>query len=366
MPTAKKKMVRTRVCLVAPCPPPYGGIAHWTSMIRRYAENRSDVELVSVDIAPRWRAIHHLNLFHRAFGGGLQLVRDMMRLLKAILHQRFDAIHLTTSGHLSVVRDVAVATVVLLFQGMLIYHIRFGRIPDIAEQSSIEWRLLHWVMRRAKRVVVIDEATLKAVQRFAPKVKVVLIPNCVNIDELPRQCESVANSRTILFIGWVTPAKGLGELIEAWKIAHPRGWKLEIVGPGSLDYRKSLVDRHEPENVEFVGELAHDAAMKRMAKCDVFVLPSYTEGFPNVIVEAMALGRPIIATDVGAIPEMLQDGAGILVKSRDVLQLAAAIEEVTGSTELREQLGLRASRRAKDCYAIDAVFERYMQIWKAV
>lgn len=335
-------------------------------MIKRYAEKRTDVELISVDIAPRWRAIHHTHILHRTFGGGVQLMRDVVRLLTTIVRQKFDAIHLTTSGHLSVVRDVAVAAVAAIFDRTLIYHIRFGRIPEIAKRNSLEWRLLHWVMRRAKRVVVIDQATLNAVQCFAPKVDAILIPNCVNVDELPKKCKSVSDSRTVLFVGWVTPAKGVGELIEAWKVATPVGWKLDIVGPGSFDYRQALIEKHEPENVEFVGELEHAEAMERMAKCDVFVLPSYTEGFPNVIAEAMALGRPIIATDVGAIPEMLQEGAGVLVKSRDAAQLAEAIRDVTESAELREELGRLASRRAKECYAIDAVFERYMQIWKSI
>ena len=65
-----------------------------------------------------------------------------------------------------------------------------------------------------------------------------------------------------------------------------------------------------------------------LSASDVFVLPSYTEGFPNVIIEAMAMGKPIIATSVGAIPEMLDEGCGVVVPPKDADSLQKALQKV--------------------------------------
>lgn len=353
-----------RVCLVAPLPPPYGGIAHWTSMVSGYAMHRKDAALVVVNTAPTWRNIHSNGLLLRAVGGGVQLLRDIARLFKALRAESFDVVHLTTSGHLASVRDLVVSYIASLFGVALIYHIRFGRIPAIARSGGLEWRLIKKVMERATFVITIDQATLQAVQQFAPGVNVCLIPNCVNIAELPQPGQGEGDKKTALFLGWVVPTKGVGELVEAWQKTRPAGWKLDIIGPVDEEYKASLVGSQSDDRVEFLGQLPHKESMERMAQCDLFVLPSYTEGFPNVVVEAMALGRPIIATTVGAIPEMLEDGAGILIESKNTGVLAEAISRATSDADLRQRLGVQARKKAMGNYTIDVVFETYVSLWK--
>ena len=354
------------VCLVSPLPPPYGGIAHWTAMMEAYSAARPDVQLVVVNTAPRWRSIHNDGVLLRAVGGGLQLLRDVVRLVRTLAGRRFDVVHLTTSGHLAAVRDLAVSYVTAIFGVGLIYHIRFGRIPAIAKADALEWRLIRRVMNRAATVILIDQATFLAVQRYAPNARVLLVPNCVNVAELPVRTAAVAEVKTALFVGWVVSTKGVGELVEAWAKLRPQGWRLEIVGPGNADYQAGLLTQFEPENLVFVGELSHAQAMVRMANCDLFVLPSYTEGFPNVVVEAMALGRPIVATDVGAIPEMLSGDAGLLVKARDSKALGEAIGRLIADSALRERIGSQAFARAMRLFTIDVVFGSHVQIWRRV
>lgn len=353
-----------RICLVAPLPPPYGGISHWTSMVSAYALGRPNVELVVVNTASRWRSIHSTGILLRAVGGSFQLLRDVISLIRTLTGSQFDAAHLTTSGQLGAVRDLIFSYITAFFGIGLVYHIRFGRIPAIAQVNSLEWKLIRRVMLRASTVILIDQATYSAVKRFVPDANAVWIPNCVNVSELPPRLEVPGEVKTALFVGWVIPTKGISELVEAWARLRPKGWRLEIVGPGDSAYQTQLLKMFQPENLVFVGELSHAEAMKRMANCDLFVLPSYTEGFPNVVVEAMALGRPTVATEVGAIPEMLEGGAGVLVKSKDSQALEEALSRVLLDSELREHLGQQASARARRLYSIDVVFNAYMQIWR--
>lgn len=354
------------ICLVAPLPPPYGGIAHWTQMVLRHASMVEGVELVAINTAPTWRSIHANGLVVRALGGALQLLRDLVRITRTLSGRRFDAIHLTTSGHLAALRDVAVSYLAGWFGVGLVYHIRFGRIPSLTGGRSLEWRLIRMVMRRAAKVILIDEATFEAVRRAEPRANAELIPNCVDMDALQQAAPREEGIRTALFVGWVVPTKGVGELVEAWTQLNPSGWRLEIAGPCDDAYRNDLLAGRAPASFRFLGPLPHAEAMRRMAACDLFVLPSHTEGFPNVVVEAMALGRPIIATDVGAIPQMLADGAGILVKSKDVDALVCALERAIGDQGLRGQMAARALERANRLYTIEVVFGAYERIWRSV
>jgi glycosyltransferase involved in cell wall biosynthesis len=351
------------VCLVAPIPPPYGGIAHWAQLLLRYAATRPDVQFDVVDIAPRWRAIHDLALWKRVVGGGAQLLRDVARFLWTLLRRRPDAVHLTTSGQLAILRDLAFGLVAAALRVPVVYHLRFGRVPEIARANTREWRLLRRAMARAARVIPIDLETEQAIRTHAPEVRVERVPNCVNPAELPSSPSQRPSRPTVMYLGWVIPTKGIAELVEAWARLAPTGWRLLAAGPGDEAYRRALLDRFQPAGIEFPGELGHDEAMREMAAADVFVLPSYTEGFPNVVLEAMTLGKAIVATEVGAIPEMLAGGAGLTVPPRSVDALTTALGRVLSDGVLRQELGGRASERALSEYAIDVVFERYKRIW---
>lgn len=353
-----------KVCLVAPIPPPYGGIAHWAQMLLRYGASRPDVQFDVIDIAPRWRAIHDVVVWKRVIGGGLQLVRDVSRFAWTLVRRRPDIVHLTTSGQLAIVRDIAFETVARVLGVRVVYHLRFGRVPEIAAAATREWRLLRRAMAAAFRVIAIDAATEDAIRRHAPEVVVERIPNCIDPTELPSPPVIAREMRTAMYLGWVIPTKGIAELVEAWKRLAPRGWRLLAAGPGDEGYRRELLARHPAEGIEFSGEMGHDDAMREMAAADVFVLPSYTEGFPNVVLEAMTLGKAVIATDVGAMPEMLSGGSGIIVRPRNVDELEAALGRVVGDPALRAEMGGRARARSLAEYSIDAVFARYKRIWE--
>ncbi len=355
-----------QVCMLSPSPPPYGGISHWTSLVMSYAYSRTDVQITLINTAPSWRSVHSNSVLLRAVGGGIQLLRDIFRLYSVLRSRQVDVIYLPTSGGLAAVRDVAVYFVATVFRVPLVYHIHFGRVPSIAQANNLEWGLLRKVMLRANAVVAIDGFTYKAISQYSNKINLHLIPNCVNLAMMPKSTLKLTEIKTVLFVGWVIATKGIVELLQAWQQINLAGWRLEIIGTIDSAYMAELRLRFPLDSIEFFGELPHAQTMVRMAQCDLFVLPSYSEGFPNVVLEAMALGKPILATNVGAIPEMLQEDAGVLVESRSVELLAAALQRLMCDEILRERIGFQAKNRAQKNYTIDVVFNSYIQLWKLV
>ena len=101
--------------------------------------------------------------------------------------------------------------------------------------------------------------------------------------------------------------------------------------------------------------------------CDLFVLPTYTEGFPNVIIESMACGCAIVTTPVGAIPEMFEEENGnhygILVAPKSIEELKNGIEKMLDNEMLKQECRLNVKQRVNDRYNIDAVWKQMLSIW---
>jgi len=352
------------VCLISPLPPPNGGIGRWTVLIKRYVEQVSGLDVRIIDTSPRWRAIDDLAVWKRIVGGGLQLSRDMLFIFWQLL-KRPDCIHLNTSGSFAVIRDLAVVQLARMVRIPCFYQLHFGRVPPLAEKGGgWEWRMLVWIMKKVRCVIAIDAATERAIKYYLPDVRVKLIPNFIDMESLPPNSAGSTSRKTVLFLGWVLPSKGIEELVEAWSIAQPTGWHLQIAGPGADEYHRQLLERYTPEGLEFLGEKTHDEAMQLMAEAEVFVLPSHTEGFPNVVMEAMAFSKPIIATTVGALPEMLSGGAGYLIPPKDVGALIEALERVLSKELLQASMAAAAKKRVLHEYTISAVFSHLEELWR--
>lgn len=353
-----------RILLISPLPPPYGGISHWTRMIQRCASKQKDVSIRILDIAPRWRAPHDISVFKRTIGGGLQLIRDFTFFLWLAARWRPHAIHLTTPGRMGVVRDLLVLYAARLFRVPSIYHIRFGRVPELLRsERGFERILFKFTLRLADHVIAIDTRTHESVVAWRKGASTSLIPNCYDRSQLPPA--QAQTEHTVVFIGWIIPAKGVEELLEAWRVSAAPGWRLALIGPGDPTYVERIIEKQDMSSVVWLGQLSHADAMKELARASVLVLPSHTEGFPNVILEAMALGRAIVATPVGAIPEMLAEGAGLLVQPKCVEELAAALKLIQDDSGLRTELGKHAQQRAEALYSLPAVFSSYESIWRS-
>jgi len=353
-----------KVCLIAPAPPPYGGIANWTVLVRRYAQARNDINLQIVDTATRWRAVDDLVIWKRVLFGGLQLIRDYVRFLR-VMKSRPDVVHLTTSGQLAILRDIVILFTARCMRIPSVYHLHFGRVQQISGENSLEWCLLTKAIRLSRAVIAIDPGTLATIKHRLPQIQTFQIPNGICLDELP-PCGAPSNLRMVLFLGWILPTKGMAELVHAWAKLKMTGWRCVIAGPGSEIYQKELLQYFKPDQLEFLPEQSHDDAMRLMATCDVFVLPSYSEGFPYVIIEAMALGKPIIATNVGAIPEMLANECGMLIPPRDVNALCDALHKMQFDADLRIVMGEKAQRKARTEYSIEKVLEQLVSTWHDV
>ena len=163
-------------------------------------------------------------------------------------------------------------------------------------------------------------------------------------------------------------SKGIDELVTAWNTVgkNHSDYKLVIIGPYKDEYLAELKKKISVDNIEFLGEKPHGEAMQLINKAQIFTLPSYTEGFPCVITEAMALKKAIAATDVGAIPEMLSGGCGVTFPPRDADALKNALEELISDPEKRKTVSENAYKRLKENYTAEKVTAMLETVWRDV
>lgn len=146
-----------------------------------------------------------------------------------------------------------------------------------------------------------------------------------------------------------------------------KGVRLSLVGDGPLRGQlEKFVAQHDMHDVEFMGMLSHKEALKHVATADAFILTSVEEGMPTVIIEALALGKPVIATVVGGIPEVVTDGVnGILVPPKSPEHIVKALERLMSDSRLRRRLGKAAAKSVKN-YTWRRIAEEFETVYSAV
>ncbi|MDR7252083.1 glycosyltransferase involved in cell wall biosynthesis [Nocardioides sp. BE266] len=323
---------------------------------------RIGVELLVVDSSHRQQRTDETSTVHRVASGLRQLLIVLHGLLARFMTSgRPSCVHVNSSGSLGLVRDLIALTVCRGLRVRTVLHLRFGRTPEILSNGSGEGRLLRRAVRTASVTLSIDEPTHRAVSNLVGSTRAQILPNFIETERYEANLER--DSRVALFVGSVGASKGIDELVSAWTDLAPSGWHLRLVGPPAATYASPAWLGTLDASIELVGPRSHDEVIAEMTQAAFLVLPSHTEGFPNVILEAMATGTPVVATSVGAIPAMLRDGAGIVVPPKDVPALVAALEVVTSAPEIRSSMAATALRRVRETYSLDVVVDAYRRLW---
>ncbi len=198
-----------------------------------------------------------------------------------------------------------------------------------------------------------------------PAGKAVVIHMGVSVPPLPLVRPAARPTPLILCPAALYPVKGHQHLLRAMAILRDRGTEccLHVAGEGEMDQplRKLAAELSLGKSVQFLGHRLNEEILQwyRQGAVDMMVLPSVDlgrqvhEGIPVSLMEAMAYGIPVVSTTTGGIPELLGDGAGIMVPPGDPVALAEAVERLVRAPELRRQLGDAGRRRVEEQFAIE-------------
>jgi teichuronic acid biosynthesis glycosyltransferase TuaC len=231
-----------------------------------------------------------------------------------------------------------------------------ARGSDLRVRDPLSRRLTRPVVRAAERLLVVsDDLAQVATDRYgADPQRIRTIHNgCDAAVFHPRgRCESRhalgidADAELLVYVGRLVAAKGLRELLEACSAlsaARPR-LQLALVGEGPMRGELERMVAADRLPVRLVGPQPPAMVAQWMAASSLVTLPSHSEGHPNVLVEAMACGRPVVATRVGGIPEVVGRDEGVLVPVRDAGALARGLEQALDARWDEAAIGRKFSR----------------------
>lgn len=200
-----------------------------------------------------------------------------------------------------------------------------------------------------------------------PEERIRVVPHGVDLIQFSPRSRKTSGIHTLLCVGAHEPRKGYSHLWHALNILKKDGYDFQLISVGTASETSRLkalaVELGIESRIHFLGYVPYEALPALYQQADLFVHPSLEEGFGMVLVEAMASGVPIVASNAGAIPEVVGD-AGILVPPRDPAALADAMQRVLSDTALSEFLARKGRARAEALFSWESVGRRTMEVYK--
>lgn len=254
-----------------------------------------------------------------------------------------------------------------------VVSLRGGDVPgfrpyDFAIYHRMISPFLRVIWRQAGAVIANSAGLRSLAQAFDRRTPIQIIPN--GVDPLAFTPAARAwHPPRLLFVGRVVYQKGLDLLLHALSTLRDLPWDLTIVGDGpQRQPLEKLAEQLEIRNrLRFVGWKKNHELAAEYQQANLFLYPSRHEGMPNAVLEAMASGLPVIASDIAGNEELIVHGeTGLLIEPENQHAIEKALLSLLPNPALREQMGSAARQRAADCYPWERTAERYLHALQKV
>ncbi|KFD40800.1 glycosyl transferase family 1 [Peptococcaceae bacterium SCADC1_2_3] len=254
-------------------------------------------------------------------------------------------------------------------------YLVWGQGTDVYFPGLFMRPLSKLVLRNTDAAIALTEDMKEKMQKICNR-EFVVISNGINLerfddllgDALRYKLQASSDERLVIFVGRFRPEKGVRYLIEAMKIIRQKSRSIRLIlggeGPEEEDLKRLIEQLNLGDCVDFLGQIPNEDVSRYMVAAHVFVLPSLSEGFGIVNLEAMASGLPIVASKVGGLPEIIEDGEnGFLVEPRSPKQIADKVLLLLADDELRERISKNNKEKAKN-YSWTSIIEKLEKVYQ--
>jgi len=296
--------------------------------------------------------------------------RALRALRRYVRRQKIDVVH----SHKYKTNFYAIAACAGLKRALIsTCHNWLGTSAKMRFYAALDKRILSLF----DGVVGVSEEVAGELRKYVDADKVSKIDNGIDVERFmaatskphAKQALGIGDRPVIGFVGRLAPDKAVSDLIRALRMLHDRGVPGELLVVGDGECAAALQETAGAlgvaAQVHFLGRRDDTPAI--YPAMDVFVLPSLKEAFPMVLLEAMAAGVPIVATDVGDASYILERGAcGTIVAPGDVSGLSRAIERSFAEPQTARALAVTARERVRRCFSSSAMGHRYRQLYSSI
>ena len=379
--TTNQKYIK--IMIVSPIPPPYSGPEVMTKHLLD-SPLKERFNLIHFNISKK-RAMHtkaRFDLTNIVYG----LIQPC-QLLWLMLKQRPELVYTNLAQNLGgFLRCASFIMVAALFNTRIVVRVMgdgFAHFYTLAN-PVLRW-FINLTLKRIDRFIVRAEVLKKQFAGVVPSHKVCVVYSGIEtqIFNKPRARPNNDNLH-ILFVGYLTKAKGALDLLQAIPIiaAEQPNITFQLMGskvdvernityvdnPASNEaiLQRLLTHKEVSERVELLGIQVGEEKVSTFVNADIFVLPSYSEAFPTVVLEAMAAGLPVIATPVGALPEVFDERHIFFVRAGNVPQLAEAILQLARDPNRRKTMATNNREIVQQHFNLEAYAERVNSVFETV
>jgi len=291
------------------------------------------------------------------------------RLLGLLLKNEVALLHVHASDRVSFWRKLIYIMITFAAARPVVLHMHAGTFMHFYTNRCgplAKW-LVRFVLEKSEYVIGLSSQWKANLGSIAKGVNVVCIYNSVSISPLRVVTAQKQSHPILLFLGRLGQGKGAYDLLEAVaRIGHLfPDVELQCGGDGELEHvRCRAKSLGIGENVRILGWVKGEEKQRLLDEATVYVLPSYHEGLPMGVLEAMAEGVPVITTTVGGIPDLIDSGVdGILIEPGDIDALASAIALLLGNADLRASMGLAAKQKIMERFCAEKVLPQLEEIY---
>lgn len=238
-------------------------------------------------------------------GTKLQKLRFYIRHFFLIIRNlnRYKVVHIHTSWGWSFRRKLAIFTIAKLFGVKVLFHIHGSKFDTwYNDSSALQKSLIQWSLKTADIVIALSDEWKSRLLEISPYARIEVVRNGINFDQFPiyKSRSHPAPPYQVLFLGKLGQRKGVYDIIEAATILPSGRYKITLAGDGEIEKVKNLILHEKLQDmVDVPGWLMGKRKAELLEQADLFLLPSYHEGLPISILEAMASHLPVVATPVG-------------------------------------------------------------------
>jgi glycosyltransferase involved in cell wall biosynthesis len=257
-----------------------------------------------------------------------------------------------------------------IFRKKIIYHIHGGGFQNFYDKSGkFSKYLIRTLLKNADCVITLSQSWYEYFSKNFKTKKLIILPNIIDYPSKQLKTHKT-DSLTLLFFGLICEAKGIFDLLNVIgnnKEDYRNKLRLLIGGNGETQRLKSLISQNQTgEIVEFLGWVDNEKKSAAFNNSDVFVLPSYAEGLPISILEAMSYGKAVIATDVGGVSEVVRENEnGILIEPGNLIQIRQAINNLLDHKNLVDEFG-SVSEKIAQAYLPGEVIKKLEEIYNTL
>lgn len=301
---------------------------------------------------------------HQSGGKLFKLLFYFLSLPKIVLKMhKYDILHIHTASQWSFRRKFFIALIGKIMGKKMVIHLHGGKFDTYYKNTyKFEKAMIRFFYKIADRVIILSREWKEKVKLFCDSEKLIVIPNCIPIGSLNQEKKN-KKPRNIIFLGELGLKKGVFDLLDAINLMELNENEVQffLYGNGELEKVKDKIQKLKLETIVHApGWIFGKNKATALDQAYMFILPSYHEGLPVSLLEALANGIPVIATPVGGIPTAVKNGFnGFLVPVNSPGELSDSIQKLLIDNNLWSTFSINAFNTAKKYFSMESL-ERKM------